>query len=290
MQILKDMSLASYTSWQIGGKADFLILPSSIDELVESLKWADSQRIPVSILGGGSNVLVSDRGIRGLTICLKKMTGIEDNGHELVCLAGTSKSDLLKIYLKKKLISSLFLAGIPGDVGGGVVMNAGVSENINPKEFCEIVKWIEVIKPNYDFVVYHSNDLQWSYRHCKGWQPGVITKVSLKCDQAIDEKILEKVKEANRLRLSKQPLDKPSCGSVFQNPVGAKAAQLIEQCGLKGQKIGQAEVSSKHANFIVNNGGATAQDTWHLVELVQETVKKKKNIELLTEVIRLGDW
>ena len=123
-----------------------------------------------------------------------------------------------------------------------------------------------------------------------GWQPGIIVQVGLSWPMHIDEKILDKVRDANRVRLSKQPLDMPSCGSVFVNPQGHKAAQLIEFCGLKGRQCGEAQVSLKHANFIVNLGNAKATDIWQLILDVQQAVKSKTGVELKTEVVQLGNW
>ena len=292
--IQKNINLAVYTSWLIGGRADFFCLPTTVEELKSCISWSQEQNLPITILGGGSNVLISDKGIRGLTICLKKMTGIEytenQNSFDIICLSGTGKNELLKLFLKLKLPAALFVAGIPGDVGGGVVMNAGVSENISPREFNEIVSWIEILKPDLSIEKINSNQLKWSYRHCDGWQKGIIVKVGISVPNKQDTQVIERVREANKIRLSKQPLDMPSCGSVFINPKGFRAAQLIDECGLKGLQIGQAQVSKKHANFIVNLGEATANDTWSLIQKVQEQVELKKSVLLKTEVIRLGDW
>jgi UDP-N-acetylmuramate dehydrogenase len=288
VEIRKNEFLAKYTSWQIGGPADNFVLPKTIEEIADAIKWAQNQKLPITILGGGSNVLISDKGIRGLTLCLKNFSGLEEKGEELICLSGTSKSELLKYFLKQKNPAALFLAGIPGDIGGGVVMNAGVSENIKPKEFCEIVNWIEVLQ--FDLKIKKIDHLNWRYRHSEGWQPGIITKVAIKIDQTKDPDILNKVKLANQTRLQKQPLDMPSCGSVFRNPEGHKAAQLIDDCGLKGTRIGDAQVSTKHANFIVNTGEAKAEDTWNLILLVKDKVFSSKKIQLQTEVVRLGAW
>lgn len=286
--------LASLTSWLIGGPAEFFCQPKTLDEIREAQLWAQDRALPITILSGGSNVLISDQGIKGLVICLKSFnkidTQISDKQVQLICESGAGKSDLLKIYLKQKLAPALFLAGIPGDVGGGIVMNAGVSEDMKPREFTEITSWVEVLKPDGSIRKYAHQDLQWNYRNSQGWQPGIIVRAGLVWPNEPDPAILEKVRNANKIRLSKQPLDMPSCGSVFQNPVGHKAAQLIDSCGLKGERVGQAQVSMKHANFIVNLGGAKAEDTWALMMKVQSMVKQKKGVDLHTEVIRMGVW
>jgi UDP-N-acetylmuramate dehydrogenase len=297
--VKSNVELASYTSWQIGGRADLLAEPRTLDELravyLESLK----NKTPISILGGGSNVLISDAGVRGLTLCLSELKNYQISEVDfpdrparfvLVAETGVAKSELLKVFLKAKLPPALFLAGIPGDVGGGVAMNAGVSEAMVPREFTEIIDWIEVLKPSGELVRYAHEQLEWSYRHSDGWQPGIIFRVQFSWAKDIDAKIIDRVREANRTRLTKQPLELPSCGSVFMNPPGQKAAQLIDRCGLKGARIGQAQVSLKHANFIVNLGGASATDTWNLMLQVQRTVLEKEKVQLRTEVVRLGDW
>jgi len=294
LAILQNVNLAQYTSWLVGGEAQYFALPKKLDDLKDALQFAKKMQLPVTVLGGGSNVLISDQGIRGLTICLRRLSQIqtEITADELIieCLSGTAKSELLKIFLKQKLAPALFLAGLPGDVGGGVVMNAGVAENFAPREFMELVSWIEVMDHDLNIHRLQKSDLKISYRHTDGWQPHIITKAQIRWPLHTDETILTKVKEANRLRLSKQPLDMPSCGSVFKNPHAHKAAQLIDQSGLKGFQIGDAQVSLKHANFIVNLGQARASDIWSVIQHVKKTVTEKTGVDLSTEVVRLGEW
>lgn len=294
LNILKNVEMAQYTSWLIGGKADIFCLPINISELKEALSYAKKNQLPITILGGGSNVLISDLGIRGLTICLRRFSDIQfkiENEYIFIeCLAGTSKSELLKIFLKNQLSPALFLAGLPGDVGGGVVMNAGVAEAYYPREFMELVDAIEVMTFDGEIKKIQTDDLTVRYRHTDGWQPHIITKVFISWPFDPKPEIMSKVREANKARLLKQPLDMPSCGSVFKNPEGCKVAQLIDQCGLKGLKIGEAQVSLKHANFIVNLGGAKATDVWNLILQIQKMVLEKKGVEISTEVVRLGEW
>lgn len=189
------------------------------------------------------------------------------------------------------------MSGIPGDVGGGIVMNAGISENFKPREFVEIVESFEVLKWNpkgegleFEVKTYNANEITWSYRHCSGWQPGFILSAVLSWPNQPNEEITEQVKQAMDLRRLKQPLDKPSCGSVFVNPPNNKSGALIESCGLKGFTVGGAQVSNKHANFIVNTGSATASDVHQVIEHVKATVLKEHQIQLHTEVVYLGDW
>lgn len=298
--IQQNVLLAPYTSWQIGGPAEYFAKPKTLAELIEIQSWAQQKKLPLQILGGGSNVLISDQGVKGLVVCLKDFTGAtvysetrdQDQQKEYLCieaLAGTSKSELLKIFIKEKLAPALFLAGLPGDLGGGIVMNAGVSEAISPREFTEIVDWIEVLKPHGQIKRLPHAELNWSYRHLSGWEPGIVVKAKLYWPKQQDPTILEKVRTANQNRLTKQPLDMPSCGSVFINPPGdKKAAQLIDACGLKGYKVGGAQVSVKHANFIVNTDHATAHDVISIIEHIQKTVYNSTGVNLKTEVIRMG--
>ena len=329
LEIEKNAALAPFTSWLVGGSADHLAQPKTIDQLKEAVAYGKAAGLPITILGGGTNVLVSDKGVRGLVIALRKLAGstlTTENGiTRIECLAGTSKSELLKHFLKQKLEPALFLAGLPGDVGGGIVMNAGVGEKMVPREFVEITEWIEVLRwdgaeqdlravsKTNGLVGTKANEfisegqvlaaaasmrlerieakaLQWSYRHCEGWRPGIIARVGLSWPHEPKDDILPRVKQANQVRLSKQPLDMPSCGSVFINPPGHTSGRLIEQSGLKGFAVGGAKVSEKHANFIVNFEKAKASDIHQVIEHVKKTVREKQGVELRTEVVYLGEW
>lgn len=294
LNILKNVNLAEYTSWLIGGPAEYFCMPMTIEQLKEALFYAKKNNLSITILGGGSNILISDLGIKGLTICMRRFSEItsEIKGNRIFinCLAGTAKSELLKVFLKNQLEPALFLAGLPGDVGGGVVMNAGVAENFAPREFMELVDSIEVMTFDGEIIELKKSELSVKYRHTDGWQPNIVIRAKISWPSQQSTEVLAQVREANKIRLSKQPLDRPSCGSVFKNPEGHKVAQLIDQCGLKGFTIGDAQVSNKHANFIVNLKKASATDTWNLILYVKKTVKEKTNVDIHTEVIRLGEW
>lgn len=295
IQIQNQVSLSKYTSWQVGGNAEYFCAPRDEKEIEEAVRWAKSKNAKITILGGGTNVLVSDLGIEGLVIYLDNFKNIS---HEIKndrlyinCNAGCAKTELLKIFLKYKLAPSLFLAGLPGDVGGGVVMNAGVGEFFEPREFCEIVSELEVFDTEtLQFKKYSKDDIRWMYRHSEGWQPGIIVNVVISWPMVQLENILEQVKQVNKNRFNKQPLDLPNCGSVFINPSGLKSAILIDEAGLKGFTIGGAQVSTKHANFIVNIGNASARDINELIQHVRKVVSEKTGVSLKTEVIYLGKW
>lgn len=292
LKISQNVNLAEYTSWLVGGNADHFCLPETIEDLKEAIAYSKANSLPITILGGGTNVLVSDDGIAGLTICLRRLSKIasfeKDGKLHIEALSGTAKSELLKTFLKQKLAPALFLAGLPGDVGGGVVMNAGVAEAFKPREFMELVDWIEVMTSDLEIIRLQKNQLNIKYRHTDGWQPHIIVNVGMSWPLELDLTILDRVREANKIRLTKQPLDMPSCGSVFKNPEGHKAAQLIDSTGLKGFRVGDAQVSLKHANFIVNLDKATAKNISDVILHVQKTVEKEKGVKLTTEVVRLG--
>jgi UDP-N-acetylmuramate dehydrogenase len=297
MEILEKVPLKDWAWWRIGGPADYFCTPRSIDEVREAMLFARSKSLPITVLGGGTNVLISDAGVEGLVIGMKHLRSVESkeaNGRlEIEALAGTPKSELTKIFMKRKMAPALFLCGLPGDIGGGVVMNAGVAEQIVPREFVEITDWVEFISlsdPDLKVQRKSKNELHWRYRHSDGWQPGVIVRAGVSWPLEFDEQIPQKVKDATKNRLLRQPLELPSCGSTFKNPDGGKAGALIEQAGLKGYTVGGAQVSMKHANFIVNIGGATARDVKQIIQHVQDEVKARSGFTLETEVKFLGRW
>lgn len=297
MEIVANVPLHDWTWWKIGGAADFFCLPATVIELREAITVARARRLPITILGGGTNVLVSDRGVEGLVIGMKNISGLqsEERGGriQITALAGTAKSELTKIFLKARLAPSLFLCGLPGDIGGGVVMNAGIAEAVIPREFGEIVDWIEVVdldSATLEVKRFSKADVEWTYRTSLGWQPGVVVRAQISWEMVPDTEIPRKVKEATRNRLQRQPLEWPSCGSTFKNPLPQTAGALIDEAGLKGFQIGSAQVSPKHANFIVNLGGARADDVLAVIRHVQAEVQKRFAVELETEVRFVGRW
>lgn len=266
--------------------AEYFIQPESVEEIIEAEKWANENKIKISVISGGTNSIISDDGIKGLVIHLGKFrkleSNIEDGKLKITSYAGTPKAQLFKEFLKYKLAPALFLAGIPGDVGGGVVMNAGVGDSLSPREFVEIIDWVEVLRDG-RIIKFNKFDLRFEYRHSSGWQPGIITSVGFSWSNEPDESILTKVRELTKIRMEKQPLEFPNSGSVFKNPPNKKSGLLIEECGLKGFRIGDAQISEKHANFIVNRGKATTDDIKKLVAHIQKTVQEKKSVQLEPE-------
>lgn len=300
IECMAGVSLAPLSWWKIGGPADQMMRPKTVPELHEAIQLAAERNWPLTVLGGASNVLISDRGVEGAVVLMRDLHGIEQineaNGRiEIIALAGTNKAELTKIFLQKKLDPALFLCGLPGDIGGGVVMNAGVGESIVPREFVEIVDWIEVEKWNSEARKvetrrFQKKDLRWTYRHTEGWQPGVISRVQVSWANQPNGEVMSLVRQATRNRNQRQPLEWPSCGSTFRNPPGGKAGALIEQAGLKGFKVGGAQISEKHANFIINRGGAKADDVMAIIQHVQKTVKEKQGFDLKPEVKFIGRW
>lgn len=309
--IQENVSLKSYNTWKTGGDAKYFALPENLEQIKESIAWAESKSLEICFLGQGSNTLISDKGFDGLVICSKKFQNVdvisEDKELVLRCDAGALKYKVMRFFLKYNLAPSLFLSGIPGDVGGGVVMNAGIGEMIEPREFCDIVKSFKVLSWSsgtagasdaadtlkglkFEIKEYQNQDIDWSYRSSKNWQPGYIFEVVLAHPMQPIGDMGEKVKSAIQNRKLKQPWDKPSCGSVFVNPPNHKSGQLIESLGLKGFQVGGAQVSYKHANFIVNTGHATSHDIHSVIEHVKAKVFEKHQVSLHTEVVYLGPW
>ncbi len=278
----------------MGGPADFFSEPQNTEELIAIWSMALAEKVEISVLAGGTNILIADSGVRGLVISLKKLTGIEilENSKTLKfwAMSGTPKSELLRLFLKHKLSAALFLAGLPGQVSGGVVMNAGVSEKIIPREFCEIVSGVEVLRPNGKIEFLDASQLNWSYRDCAGWQPGIITRVRFSVLNRPESTVVAEVKKLNQARLHKQPLEYPNGGSVFRNPIPLVAGKLVQDAGLKGYTIGGAQISEKHGNFIVNKGGARARDIRALIDMTISKVQNKFNVSLQTEIIFLGQF
>lgn len=296
--IEENKELGAFTSWNVGGNAQYYCAPKNFAELKLAMLEARKQHWPMTLLGGGTNVLVSDEGVPGVVIHTHHLNKVEvlSSGDEVIIEAesGAQKSEVLKHFMKFRLPPAIFLAGLPGDMAGGVVMNAGVGHKVEPREFCEIVKDFDVFSFGPDGKIeertLQHSDVAWSYRKSKNWQPGVITKVRVAWPNQPDEAVLKAVRDGNKRRKDTQPLNMPSCGSVFKNPEGDHAGRLIEVSGLKGFSVGGAQVSEKHGNFIVNKGGATAMDIHQVILHVQKIVEEKHKIKLTNEVVYFGLW
>jgi len=285
-RLLTDEPLAKYTSWRVGGPADRLYIPFDKVDLIAFIKTLPSNE-PVFWIGLGSNLLVRDAGIRGTVINtkgrLKEMRLTEDG---LVYVeAGVPCALVARFCGENGLCGAEFLAGIPGTMGGALRMNAGAFDG----ETWNIVKQVETIDANGDLKQRKPEEFQVSYRSVKGLNNEWFLAANLQLQTGDAVASQQKIKGLLEKRNQSQPTNQPSCGSVFKNPEGDYAARLIELTGLKGYSIGGAEVSTKHANFIVNTGNATAADLEILIKYVQDKVKEQQGINLQTEVCMIGE-
>jgi len=278
--------MAQYTTLRLGGPADLLAEPESPEQLAQLLKEANDLNIPVTLIGHGSNLLVKDGGIRGLVIRIcRGMRRIEARGNTLRAEAGAMLSSLAMTAAENSLGGLTFASGIPGTVGGGVYMNAGAYGG----EMCQVVTLVEGVDYTGQPFSYTGEEMQFSYRHSRLMEENkIITHVTCQLPDANREELIKEMVELNRRRAEKQPLTLPSAGSTFKRPVGGYASALVDECGLKGVSIGGAQVSEKHAGFLVNRGG-TAADFLALIAHVQKVVFEQKGIMLEPEVRILGE-
>jgi len=284
MIMKKDQLLAPYTTFKIGGPADWFCEAFSEKELLEAVKFAQEKKLPYFILGGGSNVLVSDLGFRGVVIKMDNGEWIMDNG-KITAGAGITLDKLVNIATENSLSGLEFAAGIHGTLGGAVVGNAGAWQ----ESFGDKVEQVKILDENGQIKWLNHADCQFIYRQSRfKKRKEIVLEVELKLTQG-DKGEIQRKMTANLKKREGQPQE-PSAGSIFINPKPQSAGDLIEKCGLKGKQIGEAKISEKHANFIVNLGGAKAQDVLKLIALACEEVKKKFDLNLKTEIIFLGEF
>lgn len=286
MKIIKDEPMKNHTSFKIGGIADEFCAASGKEEIAELINYAKEKDIPYFVMGNGSNILVSDKGIRGLVIKISgNFSEYEISGNIIRAESGALLSTLAKAAQKAGLSGMEFAGGIPGTLGGAVYMNAGAYGG----EMSGIVKSVTYLKSGEIKKI--DNGFGFGYRKSIFADLGaVVLEAELELTKGNPEEIKAKMEDYKIRRTEKQPLNLPSAGSVFKRPEGHFAGRLIEDAGLKGFRIGGAEVSEKHAGFIVNTGGATADDVLALIKYIQKTVKEKFNVELETEVKIVGDF
>ena len=286
-KLICNSTLKDFTTFKIGGPADVIFIPANIVELQEATVFLHKENIPITILGWGSNVLVSDKGIRGVVIIIgKNLAECEVKGNIITAQAGASITDVTKLAVDNALGGLEFAIGIPGSVGGAVFMNAGAYGG----EFSYVVERVNSIDAAGNIKTYERDRLNFAYRHSV-FQDNmeVIVSVDIKLTKADKAVLNATIGDFTEKRNTKQPLDMPSAGSVFKRPVGYFAGTLIEQAGLKGHFIGGAQVSPKHAGFIVNKGGATAQDVLALIEHIKSVVFEKFAVQLESEVRFIGE-
>lgn len=282
-------SMARRTTFRVGGTAEALCEIHELENLCRLLTYLGEQHIPYLVIGRGSNLLVRDGGLRGVVILLSGTLGQIDwgtsNGSDTVAGAGVSLVDLL-IGCRRRGLSGLeFLAGIPGTVGGAVAMNAGAFG----EEISAWIRELRIVDPQGKVFVVDRSRLAFSYRRLDIDQGAVIVQAAFRLNRGSETGVAEKISRCLKMRKGSQPLEYPSAGSVFRNPPNDYAGRLIEQAGLKGTSIGGAMVSERHANFIINKGGASASDILALIDAVKETVRKTAGVTLKLEIRVVGE-
>lgn len=282
-----DVPLSRHTSLRIGGPADAMATPADREELGRLLALCAEHGLPIRVLGAGFNVLVSDAGLAGVVLRLKKLRRIDRVADDAIAVeAGASHATITNYCVENGLAGLEFGAGIPGTLGGWLAMNAGIGVR-ELKDVVRSVTWMDARGRLADPVA--RADLDFRYRELAGLPPGAVL-VAAELSVTPSDRATVKA-EIDRLlahRAETQPTDIPSCGSVFRNPPGDYAGRLIEAAGLKGAREGGAEISTVHANFIVNHGGATAKDVLALVERARVKVRETTGVELETEVQLIG--
>ena len=289
----QQVSLANYTTWRVGGPAEWLAEPNDAEQCLALLQWAQTEGLTTRVIGAGSNLLIADAGLPGLTLCLRRLQGsqLDAETGQVKALAGEPLPTLARRAARLGLHGLEWAVGIPGTVGGAAAMNAGAQGGST----ADSLTCVEVIDRSLTDRVKTTTtltnaDLAYDYRHSllQGSEHLVIS-AQFQLEPGHDAKELMRKTSGNLShRTTTQPYQWPSCGSVFRNPEPEKAGQLIEGLGLKGRRIGGAEVSEVHANFIVNVGDATADDIRTLIDLVRDEVEKMHGITLHPEVKRLG--
>lgn len=287
-RLQKNVPLAAYTTFRVGGPADALFLVANEEELCTALRLCKGEGIPVTFMGAGSNLLVRDGGIRGLTLRIaKSMAEFTLSGTQITAQAGASLAALAQAAANASLTGLEFASGIPGTLGGGAAMNAGAYGG----EMAQVITRVRALHP--DTLQMHTlsaTQMNFSYRSSALLAQGLIaTQATLSLAHGDCDEITARMQEFAAARREKQPLNFPSAGSTFKRPQGHFAAKLIDEAGLRGLCVGGAQVSPKHAGFIVNTGGATAKDILTLMEQVTLCVQQKFSLTLSPEVRILGE-
>jgi len=285
-RVLFEAPLRQFTSIKVGGPADSLFFPNNLDELRKLIRVATKNKIPFVILGKGTNMIVQDKGIRGWVISLTQgLKKIRIEGDVVEAEAGASLQRLVQFSILRGLTGIEPWFGIPGTVGGGLAMNAGAWG----VEMKDTLLSATLMKEDGEVIERRKEKLRFSYRKLALPASWVICKGRFRLKKGRKEEILEKVRSYSEMRKRTQPLDYPSAGSIFKNPPEGPAGRLIEETGLKGFRMGQAMVSERHANFIINLGKARAEEIIHLMEWVERRVYEVKGISLEREVKVIGE-
>ncbi|MGI6451921.1 MAG: UDP-N-acetylmuramate dehydrogenase [Syntrophomonadaceae bacterium] len=279
--------MKNHTSFKIGGPADVMVLPESVDMLKEVIQICVSNRLPYFVFGLGSNLLVTDKGFRGIAIKIgNSFKEVKISGAKIHAQAGIRLSELSRKASAASLSGLEFAEGIPGSLGGAIFMNAGAYGS----EMKDIVSRVTVMSPQGEIRSYIKDELELEYRKSRFQKSQeIIISAELTLTEGDKEEIQAQMRELAKQRREKQPLDLPSAGSTFKRPPGYYVGPLIEKMGLKGYQIGGARISEKHAGFIVNTGNATAADVINLIKFVQEKTRELYNIEIEPEIRIIGE-
>lgn len=291
-QVLKNESMKKHTSFKIGGEAEYFVKAKNVDEIKFVLNLCNTEKIPLTVVGNGSNLLVKDNGIKGIVlkididnIDIKEINQNNEKYAEIIVGAGVPLGKLAQILLKNSISGFEFASGIPGTIGGAVRMNAGAYGS----EFKDIVVETTCMNSNGEIVKLNNEEQQFEYRRSIFKDNKyIILESKLLLKYVEDNSVIkEKMDEYKKSRLEKQPIEYPSAGSTFKRGSDFITAKLIDESGLKGYSVGDAEVSAKHAGFVINKGQATAKDVLELVEIIKQTIYEKfgKQIELEIEII-----
>ncbi|ULL15014.1 UDP-N-acetylmuramate dehydrogenase [Paenibacillus sp. H1-7] len=276
----------TYTTWKIGGRCDLIVFPRTIEEISAAVRILNAEAVPWMVIGKGSNMLVSDEGFRGAVLRLAGEWDTASFNEDGVLAGGGFSLITLSLQAAKHGFAGLeFAGGIPGTVGGAVCMNAGA----HGSDVSQILSRAFVMDEKGDAFWLEARDLAFSYRESVlQRKPWIVLKALFSLSRGDRLTIAENTKRYKEKRMRTQPLKQPSCGSVFRNPLPLFAAEILESCGLKGYSIGGAQISGLHANFIVNTGGATADDVRALIRLAQARAKQERGVDLVTEVKFVG--
>ena len=280
--------MSQHTSFKVGGPADILIEPTEVEELKKALSFVRKHQLPYYIIGNGTNLLVGDKGIRGVVIKVGESFGdIEITGEEVIAECGVLLSTLSKVVARNTLTGLEFASGIPGFLGGAIAMNAGAYGG----EMKDVIEWVEVLNENLELQRYTNAEMEFTYRNSIVEPRNLIViRCKMKLKKGSQEEINSMMSDLTQKRKTKQPLHLPSAGSTFKRPPGFFAGKLIEDAGLRGFGMGGAQVSELHCGFVVNNGGATAKDVYDLIKHVQQSVFNQFGIKLETEIKFLGEF
>lgn len=285
--IFEKEPMSKHTTFRIGGPADIFLTPK-VSQVLDVLKLAKEEHVPVTVIGNGSNLLVADKGIRGLVISFgKEAEEIQIEGTRMTVAAGTILAKVAAEAARNSLTGLEFAAGIPGSLGGAIVMNAGAYGG----EMKDVVIGAKVLTPEGEIKELTKEELEFAYRHsCIPEKEYIVLEATLELTPGEEEKIREIMNDFKNRRIEKQPLEYPSAGSTFKRPEGYFAGKLIQDAGLRGYRVGGAQVSEKHCGFVINTGDATANDVRQLMEDVKRIVFDKYQVKLEPEVKMLGEF